>query len=137
MNDFGQHGSGDGKSRFEELLTGRFPAIADETSEIERGLLHLEMGVFARATRAAIEQHDFEEITAHFSFIDGLLRDAAPDVKNVIYFSYLENVFLGRDEERYHSARAALSDSLGAALIELEEYFRDIADLKRQGSPTP
>jgi hypothetical protein len=126
----GSFSSGGSKDRscFEEALAARFPAIAGEISDIERGLLHLEMGVFAQATCAAIDRGDSEEIAAHFSFIAALFAEAALDLKNAIYVSYLETVFLGRDEERYRVARCAMSDSLRAALAELEEYFKEIAD---------
>jgi hypothetical protein len=46
---------------FEELLTLRFPSIAGALTEIERGLLQVEMAAFARATRNAIESDGTEE----------------------------------------------------------------------------
>ena len=105
MTDF-VHGDGaEGQRHFEELLTHCFPGIAGEINEIERGLLHLEMAAFARATCAAIDNKDFKEVGAHLEFIDELFYDAAPDLENAIYVSYLENVFLGHDDERYRSAR--------------------------------
>jgi hypothetical protein len=129
MSDLVLHDGAEGQRRFEELLANRFPAIAGRISEIERGLLHLEMAAFARATRTAIDGGDLKEVALHLAFIDELFRDAAPD---------LENVFLGRDDERYRSVRSTLSDPLQAALVDLEEHWKKIAESSRKrSSATP
>ena len=57
----------------------------------------LEMAVFARATVAAIDSGDLNEVAKQFAFIDKLFHNATPELGNAIYVSYLENVFLGRD----------------------------------------
>ena len=44
MVDFVHHDGDEGRRRFEELLAKRFPSIEAQIDEIERGLLHLEMG---------------------------------------------------------------------------------------------
>lgn len=66
------------------------------------------------------------------STIDELFCDAPPDLENAIYVSYLENVFLGRDEERYRAARSSLSGRLQAALADLEDHWKKIAEWKRK-----
>ena len=43
------------RDEFERLLAERFPAIAAEIDDVERGLLHLEMAVLARATCRAVD----------------------------------------------------------------------------------
>jgi len=136
MSDFVLQNGAEGQRRFEELLADRFPAIADQINEIERGLLHLEMAVFARATCIAIDGGDLKEVAAHLAFIDELFRDAAPDLENAIYVSYLENVFLGRDDERYRSALSALSAPLRVALMDLEDHWKKIAAFSRKRSST-
>jgi hypothetical protein len=134
MSDLGLHYGAEGQRRFEELLANRFPAIAGRISEIERGLLHLEMAAFARATCTAIDGGNLKEVAVHLAFIDELFRDAAPDLENAIYVSYLENVFLGRDDEPYRSVRSTLSDPLQAALVDLEEHWKKIAEFNRKRS---
>ena len=101
MGDFVHHDGAEGRRRFEELLAKRFPSIAAQIDEIERGLLHLEMGAFARPTCNAIDSGDSEEVATHLAFIDQFFVDAPPDLENAIYVSYLKDVFLGRDDERY------------------------------------
>ena len=134
MADFVHHDGEEGRRRFEELLANRFPGISAQIGEFERGLLHVEMGALARATCATIDKGDLQEVAAHLMFIDELFRDAPPDLENAIYVSYLEDVFLGRDDERYRSARSWLSNRLSAALIDLEEHWRKIAESGRKRS---
>jgi len=114
------------------LLAKRFPEIDREIHEDHRGLLHLEMAAFARATCAAIETGDHTTVAAHLSFIDELFADAAPDLENAIYVSYLENVFLWRDDEPYRSACSTLPDRLQAALIDLEDHWKNIVEWRRK-----
>lgn len=113
---------------FERLLAERFPVIAAEIDDVERGLLHLEMAVLARATCRAIDIGDLHQVQAHIDFVDELLSDAGPDLENAIYVSYLENVFLGSKDARYTSARALLSNGLHTALSKLEEHWKKIAE---------
>src|SRR3989442_926509 len=83
--------------RFIALLTERFPKVAASIDDCSQGLLHPEMGTLARATQAAIDEQDKPTIVQHFLFIDKVFGDAAPDVKNAINVSYLENLrFEGR-----------------------------------------
>ena len=83
------------RNDFERLLAEHFPAIAAEIHDIERGLLHLEMAVLARATCRAVDLDDVHQVHAHLCFVDELLSDAGPDLENAVYVSYLENVFFG------------------------------------------
>jgi hypothetical protein len=130
MTDLIRAGGPRDRSDFERLLTERFPAIAAEIDDFERGLLHLEMAVFARATCRAIDSGDAGEVQAHVGFVDWLLSDARPDLENAIRVSYLENVFLDSEDPRYVSARAKLSKRLQTTLTELEEHWRRIAEWK-------
>ncbi|QOY87770.1 DUF7674 family protein [Paludibaculum fermentans] len=118
----------DVRSQFELLLELRFPAIAAEIDDCERGLLHCEMAVFARGTCAAIESGDFEQTQAHLDFVDELFGRAEPGMENAICVSYLENVFLGSETERYIAARRMLSDRLRTAFGELEDHWEKIAN---------
>ncbi len=118
------------RNDFDRMLTERFPAIAAEIDDFERGSLHLEMAVFARATCGAINGGDSEQVEAHIRLVDELLSNAGPDLENAVYVSYLENVFLGSDDPRYLLARTMLSQRLRSALAELEEHWKGIAEWK-------
>ena len=134
MGDFVLHDGVAGQKRFEQLLANRFPEIAGQISEFERGLLHLEMAAFARATCSAIDKGGFNEVAVHLAFIDEFFGDAPPDLENAIYLSYLEDVFLGRDDERYCSVRATSSHRLQAALVDLEAHWKKVAEFSRKRS---
>jgi hypothetical protein len=118
------------RSDFERMLTERFPAIAAEIDDFERGSLHLEMAVLARATCDAIDAGDLGQVQAHIRLVDELFSEAGPGLENAVYVSYLEHVFLDSDDPRYLSARKMLSPRLQNALIELEEYWKAIAEWK-------
>ncbi len=124
MVDWVRVGDGQKKGDFEHLLAERFPEIAAEIDGLERDSLHLEMALFARATREAIDSGDFEKTKLHLEFIDELLSGAGPDLENAIYVSYLEDVFLSSADKNYVTARRMLSDRLETVLAELGDDWR-------------
>ena len=97
-----------------------------EMQDIDKELLHIDMGDFARTTVKAISDDNTELVKAHFGFIGELFSTANPDLKNAIYVSYLENVFLFDTKARVLAARKALPENLANALIELEEHFENL-----------
>ena len=110
-------------SRFITLLTERFPAVAASVDNCDQGLLHMEMATLRRATQAAIDAQDKKTVREHFQFIDEVFRDAAPDVKNAINVSYLENLRFEGRKAAPTQARDLLTPRLRQALAELEEYL--------------
>lgn len=118
------------RTDFGGLLAERFPAVAAEIDDFERGLLHLEMAVLARATSRAIDLGDLQQVQAHVGFVDELFSDGGPALRNAVYVSYLENVFLGSEGPRYVLVRPMLSERLQTALSELEEHWKNIASWK-------
>ena len=127
MGDFVRVEDPDGRVRFVCLLTERFPAVAAEIDEIEKGEMHLEMGVLARATCRSIESGDWVQVRGFLSFVEELFIAAPAGLENAIYVSFLENVFLGQESSRYATARTMLSAGLKAALADLEQHWRAIA----------
>src|SRR5436305_835903 len=108
------------RDRFIALLTERFPSVAASIDDCSQGLLHLEMATLARATQAAIDAQDREIVRQHFRFVDEVFRNAAPDVENAVYVSYLENLrFTGR-KAAPTKARELLPPRLAQALVDLE-----------------
>jgi hypothetical protein len=49
-------------------LEARFPEIAASVDNAVRGLVHLEMGIFASATQRAITAEDTLTVRRHFEF---------------------------------------------------------------------
>jgi hypothetical protein len=130
-----QHDGLDDRATFERRLAERFPAIAEEVTDIDRGILHLEMAAFARATCRAIEQDVPGEVRTHFEFIDELFSNATPDLEDAIYVSYFKNVFLDRSGDPYLSVRGRLSPELQKALIELEAHWEQIEKDYQERNP--
>jgi hypothetical protein len=94
-------------------------------------LLHLEMGAFSAATQAAIDDQDVDTVRAHFQFIDEVFCDAAPDVENAVYVSYLENLRFEGRKASPTKARQLLTPRLQRALTELEDYLARIFGNKK------
>jgi hypothetical protein len=113
-------------SRFIALLTESFPDVVADIDDCAKGLLHPEMGTFARATQAAIDRQEVETVRRHFQFIDEVFRDAAPDVENAVYVSYLENIRFDSRKDGLTNPRELLSPRLRQALAELEEHLARI-----------
>jgi len=111
------------RERFIALLTEQFPEVAEDINNCSRGLLHLEMATFGRATQAAIDARDTETVKRHFRFIDEVLRDAAPDVENAVNISYLENLRFEGRKAGLTRARELLTPRLRQTLAELEDYL--------------
>jgi len=109
--------------RFIALLAERFPEVAASIDECAQGLLRLEMGTLARATRAAIDGQDKATVRRHFQFIDEVFRDAAPDVENAVCVSYLENLRFEGRKAAPTKARDLLTPRLRQALDDLEKYL--------------
>lgn len=121
--------------RFISLVGEHFLDIAASIDDCRRGLLHPEMGAFAHATRAAIDAQDHETVLRHFRFIDEVFRNAAPDVENAVYVSYLENLRFEGHNAELMKARALLTPGLRQALSDLEAHLAQlfIARTARQG----
>lgn len=118
---------------FLALLSARFPEVTADMDESVRGLLHCEMGTFARATNTAIRAGDAATVQRHFRFADEVLRDAAPDVRNAIAASYLETLALcGRHAKRIE-ARRLLTPRLGQTLTDLEEDLARLYEEQAEG----
>lgn len=112
--------------RFVAMLAERFPAVAADIDSCAEGLLHLEMGTFARATQKAISGEDVPTVKAHFAFVNEVYRQADPGVKNAVHVSYLERLsFDGRHGKKIR-ARELLSPLLRDALRRLEEYLAEL-----------
>ncbi len=109
--------------RFIALLAERFPDVAASIDDCSHGLLHLEMATLARATQAAIDEGDRDAVGRYFAFVDEVFCDAAPDVKNAVKVSYLENLRFEGRKAGPTRARELLTPRLRQALSELGEYL--------------
>ncbi len=112
-----------GRDAFLEGVKELFPASLQEMDDLEDELLHIDMADFARTTVKAILANKMGLVQEHLEFISDLFQKANPDLENAIFVSYLENVFLGKDEVLFAKARRLLPPNLVKTLTELEEHF--------------
>jgi hypothetical protein len=112
-------------AQFIEQLGVEFPELREDIRE-HAGLLHVQMGAFARITQTAMDVGDFETLRRQFMFADRFYRDAAPDLQNAFYVSYLEHLdFRGPHGERAQSFMSSeLRQGWQDATDYLDEMFR-------------
>jgi hypothetical protein len=80
-------------SEFMAAMRAEFPDLVDELDdETWRGLLHVEMGCFARYTMAAVDSGDRAAVTKCFHFARRAWTDGDHDVQNALAVSYLEHL---------------------------------------------
>ncbi|MDD5138956.1 MAG: hypothetical protein PHY43_01695 [Verrucomicrobiales bacterium] len=111
-------------AQFIEQLGIEFPELCEDIKEYE-GLLHVQMGSFARITQAAIDAGEFETLRRQFMFADRFFRDAAPDLENAFYVSYLEHLdFRGSHGQR---AQSFMSSALRKGWQDIMEYMDELS----------
>jgi hypothetical protein len=120
-------------TEFLEQLVKDFPELHDAIQE-DTGLLHLQMGSFARITQTAIDSGDFEKLRRLFALAGQFFRGAEPDLQNAFYVSYLEHLdFNGPNGERAHKL---MSSALRKGHQEITDYWEDLFHM-RQGNKQP
>jgi hypothetical protein len=108
---------------FLSLLLSEFPALASEVRE-HHGLLHVQMGVFARHTQAAIKVGDMETLDRCFALADRGFSAAEPDLQNAFYVSYLEHLdFAG---EHGADAHRRMTPLLQTGYVEIMDYLEQL-----------
>ncbi|WP_456093845.1 DUF7674 family protein [Paludisphaera rhizosphaerae] len=121
------------REAFIAMLTERYPAVAADIDECARGLLHLEMGMLARAAQSAISDEDTASVKKHFRFIGEVYRRATPEMKNAVHVSYLERLSFDGKHGKRIKAREMLSPELRAGLSGLEAYNAELLG-RREGT---
>ncbi len=111
---------------FTACLMAHLPEVAARIGEDDAGILNLEVGAMALATREAIVRREFSTVYRHFSFIGYVFEDADHELHAALVVSYLEALFLGNAAPASASARRLLPACLAHALEGAEEHFRRI-----------
>ncbi|MEW5903633.1 MAG: hypothetical protein AB1722_04725 [Pseudomonadota bacterium] len=109
-----------GSADFMPQLTLHLSEVAEHVDESDFGHLHLEIGVFKLASRAAIGRGDLETWRRHLIWASGLMGRADKGLYDALRVSWLEALFLGETDERYTLARGMLPERLEQALREAE-----------------
>lgn len=109
-----------GSADFMPQLTLHLPEVAEHVDESDFGHIHLEIGVFKLASRAAIGHGKLEIWRRHLLWMSDLMGRADKALYDALRVSWLEALFLGETDERYTLARAMLPQRLEQALREAE-----------------
>lgn len=116
-----------GNARFADYLAIHFPDVAASIDRAEFGVLHLEVGALAVATRAAIAKRDWEIVSTHFAFVDAVLEAATGrELHDAIGISYLGNLFYNETALSYAKARTLMPKRLAKALEIIERHYEEL-----------
>jgi hypothetical protein len=107
-------------ARFLQLLTDAFPEVPQAFDEYSIGLLHCEMGVFARLTEAAIDEGRLWRVEQYFRFIERVRETATPEVENAVDVSYIESLAFSEVTDNRRSAFKLMPLALKAILLEID-----------------
>jgi hypothetical protein len=86
------------------MLGSEFPEVVAGIDQYQRGLLHPEMGAFRRTVEEAIDSGRLWAAERYFRFVERVLSEADPDVRNAIEVSFLEDFALGECTRARHEA---------------------------------
>ena len=105
---------------FAALAVAEFPELRpDIEDEVNRGLVHCEVGALAQFVQAAKGRADWNTYGRAMLFVDRLLPEADPALENALYVSFLEHIdFNGANGPR---AWTQLSERLRKGWRELND----------------
>ena len=110
---------------FMTMLGSEFPEIVAGIREDERGLLHLEMAAFERIVEEAIDAGRLWAAEKYFRFVDRVLNEADPDVRNAIEVSFLEDFAFGEfNQARHEAVKRRMPRCLREILIGIDKKWR-------------
>jgi hypothetical protein len=107
-------------ARFLQMLTEAFPGVPQAFDGYGKGLLHCEMGTFARLTEEAMDEGRFWQAEKHFGFIDKVRERATPELRNAIDVSYVEYLAFGEVTDNRYQAMRRMPQTLRATLLEID-----------------
>jgi hypothetical protein len=106
--------------RFLEMLTDEFPEVPQAFDVYRKGLLHCEMGAFARITEEAMDEGRFWQVDKYFNFIHRVRESATPEVENAIDVSYIEFLAFSEVTDNRHQAMKRMPKAIRAILLEID-----------------
>jgi hypothetical protein len=110
---------------FVAMLGAEFPEVVAGIRETEGGLLHREVGAFRRSAEEAIDAGRVWAAERYFRFVERVLRDAAPDGRNAVEVSFLEDLALGEfTPARLRAVKERMPRSLRGVMEAVDEKWR-------------
>lgn len=104
------------------ILIEEFPSLEEEIrDDVWAGLVHLEIGCFARYTQRQIDGGNREEVQRCFAVADRILKNADEQVDNAVYVSYLEHLDLHDGKRQRSWAKGMMSPLVLAGWKQMNE----------------
>ena len=114
-----------GRNEFIRELQAEFPEVFAAITEYERGLLHCEVAVLRRLSEEAMDAGQEWLAERHFLFVERLLQDAGPELRNALEISYLEDLALGEHTpQRHRIVKDRMPPALRQRLIEAHQWWK-------------
>jgi hypothetical protein len=107
-------------ARFVQMLTDEFPEVPQAFDECSKGLLHCEMGAFARLTEGAMDEGRFWQVEKYFKFVERVRGNATPAVQNAIDVSYIEYLAFSEVTDNRHQAMKRMPKSIRAIMLDID-----------------
>jgi len=109
---------------FRHLALEAFPELREEFEDYS-GLLHIQMGAFARRAQRAKGQADWDSYARCIAIVERLWQRPDHAVLNAINVSFLEHIDF--DGPRGSTAWGHLSPGLKLAWQNMQRYLQDLA----------
>jgi hypothetical protein len=107
-------------ARLLQMLTDEFPEVPQAFDEYTNGLLHCEMGTFARLTEEAMDEGRFWQVERHFNFLETVRQNATLEVENAIDVSYIEYLAFSEMTDNRLLAMKGMPKVIRAILLEID-----------------
>jgi hypothetical protein len=106
------------REEFLSRLLAQFPEVFAEIKPSEKDLLHCEVAAFRLATENAMDTGHHWAAELHFRFVEQLLKEANPELRNALEISYLEDLALGKyTPMRYQAVKERMPKTMRSVLI--------------------
>lgn len=107
------------------MLGERFPEVIDSFSDIDDGLLYLEVAAFRRCAETAMDERRLQAVESYFRFVDEILPLADEYLENALEVSFIEDFALGELTDRRHAAvQKCVPKSLHDKIVEINDQWR-------------
>jgi hypothetical protein len=105
---------------FLAMLAAEFPEVPETFGEYGKGLLHSEMGSFAKLAERAMDQGHFWQAEKYFRFVERVRERATPEVENAIDVSFLEYFAFSEITDERYQAMKRMPKMLRDILMEID-----------------
>ena len=93
------------RDAFLKLLADQFPEVAEIFTDIDDGLLHLEVAAFRRCAESAADSGRLWDFERYLRFVDEIIPQADDALDNALGISFIEDFALDCNDARRDAVR--------------------------------